>query len=120
MANRISSLEDAISLLIRLRDRSIPIWVAVSFPGGGIGFSGTLSFVDPSSFSISARSENGGSLRLSPLSNWGFFGEFEEFDADIYFFLSLVKRDEPENIALARIHLESRTTPFSKSNPLIN
>jgi hypothetical protein len=108
---KISSAADAISALVKLKARSVPVRVNVSFPCTGLAFEGLLSAVDESRIELwgigAEHNPSAGWFRIAPLSFFDFMGQLDEGENAISFHLTAFKKGTFENLDLPRITLNA-------------
>ena len=125
--NKISSAEQAISALMKLKARSIPIRVNLSFPHTVFSFTGLITSIDKEGLEIVYPQQSelkwdfaAPRFHIAPLSKFGFGGQLDEGESAISLTLSIVRLDQPDDPRPVRIHLHSEWPPPSEHSKKVH
>jgi hypothetical protein len=124
MTNKISSADEAIPVLMKLKAKSLSVRVNLSMSNVGLSFEGVVTNVDPSGLMIVGVDPKIGRaplLRLAPLSTFAFLGEWDETDLGISLNLMVMRADLLDRAEAARIHLTAgRPIDFGGASQLVS
>jgi hypothetical protein len=112
MTNNISSADEAMLALMKVKAKSIPVRVNIAFPSAAFSFEGLVTAVDPSGLQIWGVGPRPALFRIAPLSAFSFFGEFDEGTFIISLVLAITRHGLPiEDQQSAHFHLYAEWPP---------
>jgi len=109
---------------MKLKARSVPVRVNISFPCTGFSFEGLVSVADEFGIQIwgigADHSPSAGWFRIAPLSFFGFTGELNEGESAISFHLCAFKKGAFNNLDIPRIELRAEWPRISEYPDKLN
>jgi hypothetical protein len=115
MTNKISSAQDAISALMKLKQKSVPVRVNISFPHTIFSFEGEVIGADLEVVQVElvCNGKEAALFRIAPIRYFDFIGGFADTQDTSNFYLTIVRKGKFSDLNVPRITLNAQ---MAKSN----
>lgn len=117
----ISSFDEALDLLAKLRDMKTPVRINLGFPNTMISFQGNIVRADKSCLEvISSAGPNAGHFRIEPLDKFECHGAVSSIENELHINFTIVREGKFNDLNIPRTSLYAIFTSPQQLNVTVN